>query len=91
MLPNSVIWLITDFGPFEDRYDDAPLGEIRRYGLDKGIDIVLGSWSICPLQKHSNQIGNCLRPSHWVFEWQRLASPSLVILAIALTDFLREA
>ena len=25
---------ITDFGPFEDRYDDASLGEIRRYGLD---------------------------------------------------------
>ena len=42
---------ITDFGPFEDLYDDASLGEIRRYGLDKGIDIVLGSWSICPSSK----------------------------------------
>ena len=42
---------ITDFGPFEEQYDDFSLREIRRYGLDKGIDIVLGSWSICPSSK----------------------------------------
>ena len=42
---------ITDFGPFEGRYDDASLGEIRHYGLDRGIDVVLGSWSICPSSK----------------------------------------
>ena len=42
---------ITDFGPFEERHDDSSLREIRRYGLDKGIDIVLGSWSICPSSK----------------------------------------
>ena len=42
---------ITDFGPFEGRYDDASLREIRRYGLDNGVDIVLGSWSICPTSK----------------------------------------
>ena len=34
---------ITDFGPFENRYDDSSLREIRHYGSNKGIDIVLGS------------------------------------------------
>jgi sugar phosphate isomerase/epimerase len=42
---------ITDFGPFEGRLDDASLGEIRRYGEDRGIAIALGSWSICPSSK----------------------------------------
>jgi sugar phosphate isomerase/epimerase len=42
---------ITDFGPFEGRFDDASLGEIRRYGEDRGIAIALGSWSICPSSK----------------------------------------
>jgi sugar phosphate isomerase/epimerase len=42
---------ITDFGPFEGRFDDASLGDIRRYGADRGIDIALGSWSICPSSK----------------------------------------
>ena len=46
---NSVF--ITDFGPFEDRLDDSSLREIRHYGMDKEIDIVLGSWSICPSSK----------------------------------------
>jgi sugar phosphate isomerase/epimerase len=39
---------ITDFGPFEGKLDDASLGEIRRYAADRGVAIVLGSWSICP-------------------------------------------
>ncbi|MFM7033573.1 MAG: sugar phosphate isomerase/epimerase family protein [Planctomycetia bacterium] len=39
---------ITDFGPFEGRLDDASLADIRRYSADRGIDAVLGSWSVCP-------------------------------------------
>jgi 3-oxoisoapionate decarboxylase len=39
---------ITDFGPFEGKHDDASLGEIRKYAADKGIEVLLGSWSICP-------------------------------------------
>ena len=39
---------ITDFGPFEGRYDDAALGDIRRYAADRGVALSLGSWSICP-------------------------------------------
>jgi sugar phosphate isomerase/epimerase len=42
---------ITDFGPFEGRFDDASLGDIRRYGEDRGISLTLGSWSICPSSK----------------------------------------
>ena len=39
---------ITDFGPFEGRFDDGSLAELRRYAGDRGVAIVLGSWSICP-------------------------------------------
>lgn len=39
---------ITDFGPFAGKVDDRSLGEIRRHAADRGVDIVLGSWSICP-------------------------------------------
>ena len=42
---------ITDFGPLEGRFDDASLGEIRRYAADRGVAIALGSWSICPTAK----------------------------------------
>jgi len=42
---------ITDFGPFEGKYDDASLGELRRYAADRGVKLVLGSWSICPTSK----------------------------------------
>jgi len=42
---------ITDFGPFEGRFSDASLGEIRRYAADRGVAIELGSWSICPTSK----------------------------------------
>ena len=42
---------ITDFGPFEGKHDDASLGELRRYAADKGMKLVLGSWSICPTSK----------------------------------------
>jgi len=39
---------ITDFGPFAGSLDDASLGELRRYAADRGVSLVLGSWSICP-------------------------------------------
>ena len=42
---------ITDFKPFEGRLDDASLGEIRRYAADRGVALVLGTWSICPSSK----------------------------------------
>jgi sugar phosphate isomerase/epimerase len=42
---------ITDFGPFEGKFDDASLGELRRYAAGKGVEILLGSWSICPTSK----------------------------------------
>ena len=42
---------ITDFSPFEGRFDDASLNDIRRYAADRGIAIALGSWSICPSSK----------------------------------------
>lgn len=41
---------ITDFGPFE-RTDDAYLGDLRKMAADKGLQIQLGSWSICPTSK----------------------------------------
>lgn len=41
---------ITDFGPFE-KTDDAYLGDLRKMATDKGIQIYLGSWSICPTSK----------------------------------------
>ena len=41
---------ITDFGPFE-KFDDAYLVDVRKRAADKGIQIVLGSWSICPTSK----------------------------------------
>jgi sugar phosphate isomerase/epimerase len=41
---------ITDFKPFERR-DDAYLGELRARAADKGLQIQLGSWSICPTSK----------------------------------------
>jgi sugar phosphate isomerase/epimerase len=42
---------ITDFGPFEGKFDNASLGEVRRYAADRGVSLVLGSWSICPTSK----------------------------------------
>jgi sugar phosphate isomerase/epimerase len=39
---------ITDFAPFAGKYDDGSLGELRRYAADRGVGLVLGSWSICP-------------------------------------------
>ncbi len=39
---------ITDFSAFEGRLDDASLTEIRHHAADHGVDIVLGSWSVCP-------------------------------------------
>src|ERR1051325_5472458 len=38
---------ITDFGPFE-KFEDDYLRDIRRMAADKGLQIHLGSWSICP-------------------------------------------
>jgi len=42
---------ITDFGPFRGRHDDTSLGEIRRYAADRGVGLVLGSWSVCPTSR----------------------------------------
>jgi 3-oxoisoapionate decarboxylase len=41
---------VTDFGPFE-KTDDAYLGDLRKMAADKGLQIQLGSWSICPTSK----------------------------------------
>jgi len=41
---------ITDFGPFESR-EDKYLNEIRAKAEDNGLQIQLGSWSICPTSK----------------------------------------
>jgi len=41
---------ITDFGPFE-KTDDAYLNDLRKMAADKGLQIQLGSWSICPTSK----------------------------------------
>ena len=41
---------ITDFGPFEN-FEDKYLKEIRAKAEDKGLQIQLGSWSICPTSK----------------------------------------
>ena len=41
---------ITDFGPLE-KFEDAYLGDIRKMAADKGLQIQLGSWSICPTSK----------------------------------------
>jgi 3-oxoisoapionate decarboxylase len=38
---------ITDFGPFEN-FEDAYLKDIRKMAEAKGLQIQLGSWSICP-------------------------------------------
>ena len=46
---------ITDFGPFEGKLDDASLGELRRYADDRGVSLVLGSWSICPTSNTFNR------------------------------------
>lgn len=46
---------ITDFGPFEGKLDDASLDELRRHAADKGVKLVLGSWSICPTSKSFKQ------------------------------------
>ena len=42
---------ITDFGPFAGKLDNGSLGELRRYAADRGVSLVLGSWSICPTSK----------------------------------------
>ena len=39
---------ITDFAPFENKFDDGHLADIRKMAADKGLQIQLGSWSICP-------------------------------------------
>jgi sugar phosphate isomerase/epimerase len=46
---------ITDFGPFAGKFDDASLGELRLYAADRGVSLVLGSWSICPTSKTFKQ------------------------------------
>src|SRR5204863_2250063 len=41
---------ITDFAPFE-KFEDDYLRDIRKMAADKGLQIQLGSWSICPTSK----------------------------------------
>ena len=41
---------ITDLGPFEN-FEDGYLREVRKKAADKGLQIHLGSWSICPTSK----------------------------------------
>jgi sugar phosphate isomerase/epimerase len=41
---------ITDFGSLES-FEEAYLKELRRKASDQGIDLWLGSWSICPTSK----------------------------------------
>ncbi|SRR6266511_2031789 len=41
---------ISDFGPFE-KFDDDYLKETKKKAADKGLQIHLGSWSICPTSK----------------------------------------
>ncbi|HMJ90592.1 MAG TPA: sugar phosphate isomerase/epimerase [Candidatus Acidoferrum sp.] len=41
---------ITDFGPFE-KFEDDYLKDLRRMAADKGVQVWLGSWSICPTAK----------------------------------------
>ena len=41
---------ITDLAPFEKRDDDS-LKDLRKAAADKGVQIWLGSWSICPTSK----------------------------------------
>ena len=49
---------ITDLDPFE-KQDDAYLGEVRKRAEDKGVQILLGTWSICPTSKvFKNKWGN---------------------------------
>jgi sugar phosphate isomerase/epimerase len=45
---------ITDLGPFERR-DDGYLGDLRKMSADQGLQIQLGSWSICPTSKAFKQ------------------------------------
>ncbi|MGB0609637.1 MAG: sugar phosphate isomerase/epimerase family protein [Verrucomicrobiales bacterium] len=39
---------ITDFGPFEKLDDEKYLEKLSQSANDKGVKILLGSWSICP-------------------------------------------
>jgi len=41
---------ISDLGPFE-KFDDGYLKEIKAKAADKGLQIHLGSWSICPTSR----------------------------------------
>ncbi|HSH93433.1 MAG TPA: sugar phosphate isomerase/epimerase [Roseimicrobium sp.] len=41
---------ITDFGPFEN-FEDGYLSDLRKRAADQGMQIQLGSWSICPTSK----------------------------------------
>jgi sugar phosphate isomerase/epimerase len=41
---------ITDLGPFE-KQDDDYLRDLRRMAADKGVQLQLGSWSICPTSR----------------------------------------
>lgn len=42
---------ITDFGPLEKLDDKAYLEDLAKSAADRGVDLLLGSWSICPRAK----------------------------------------
>lgn len=42
---------ITDFAPFRGKTDDAALAGLRARAADRGVAILLGSWSVCPSAK----------------------------------------
>ncbi len=44
------VLFITDLKPFE-KHNDASLKDVAKNAADKGIQIYLGSWSICPTSK----------------------------------------
>ena len=42
---------VTDFGPLRGRTDDAALADLRARAADRGVALLLGSWSVCPTAK----------------------------------------
>jgi 3-oxoisoapionate decarboxylase len=44
------VLFITDLGPFRS-FEDGYLGDLRKKAADEGVEIWLGSWSICPTSR----------------------------------------
>ncbi|MFM7107587.1 MAG: sugar phosphate isomerase/epimerase family protein [Planctomycetaceae bacterium] len=39
---------VTDFGPFRGKTEDVALADLRARAADRGVALLLGSWSVCP-------------------------------------------